>query len=59
MNSVEPCRYYLVIFRNLISNKIWYKRRTIRKLMEGGGGAKYKKIFAQEKIEWKKIMHAK
>ena len=24
----------------------------------GGGGAKYKKIFAQGKIKWKKFMHA-
>ena len=34
------------------------KGQTIRKLMGGGGGRNTKKIFAQEKIEWKKI-HAR
>ena len=35
------------------------KGRTIRKVMGGGGErAKYKKIFAQGKIKWKKI-HAR
>ena len=30
-----------------------FKGPTVRKLIGAGGGAKYKKIFAQEKIEWK------
>ena len=37
-----------------------HEGRTIRKVIRGGGGlrAKYKKIFAQGKIKWKKI-HAR
>ena len=66
-NQLPTCKNACVSLARIITLDNYYRRktvwsdgRTIRKLMGGGegGGRSTKKIFAQGRIKWKKIMHA-